>query len=107
MSSRNSIFETVPIWTPTRRTGDPSVSPVVLSSRVQYLDLRANSRCSLLIAMTPTANRMRPIDTNAPTLISLVALESRTLTFRSAGQEVSQPGLFGGTGFVHGPHEVH
>src|SRR5262245_49855221 len=107
MSSRNSICDTVPICTPTRRTGDPSVRPLVLSSRVQYLDLRANSLCSLLIAMTPTANRMRPMDTKAPTLISLVALESRMLTLPSPGQEVAQPGLLGGAGFVHGSDEVH
>src|SRR2546427_4114796 len=105
--SGNSISATVPICTPTRRTGDPSARPLVLSKLVQYFALRANRRCSLLIAMTPTAKRMSPIDTNAPTLISFVALESRTVTFPSAAQEMKQPRFAGGSGLVHGAHEVH
>src|SRR6266581_4416952 len=107
MSSGNSISDTVPICTPTSRTGDPSVRPLVLSKRVQYFALRENSRCSLLIAMTPTANRIIPIDTNAPTLISFVALESCIVASPPAAQEMTQPGLVGRPGFGHGADEVH
>src|SRR5438093_5276717 len=107
MSSGNSISVTVPIWTPTRRTGDPSARPLVLSKCVQYLVLRENRRCSLLIAMTPTANRIRPIDTNAPTLISFVALESCIFASPPAAQEMAQPGLVGRPGLGHGADEQH
>src|SRR2546427_4488490 len=107
MSSGNSISDTVPICTPTSRTGDPSASPLVLSKRVQYFTLRENRRCSLLIAITPTANRITPIETKAPTLISLVALESRNRPFPAAAQEITQPRLPGSTGLVHAPDEIH
>src|SRR5437899_995106 len=107
MSSGNSISATVPICTPTRRTGDPSARPLVLSKRVQYFVLRANSRCSLLIAMTPRANRIMPIDTNAPTLISFVALESCIFAPPPAAQELAQPGLVGCPGLGHGADKVH
>src|SRR6266571_991679 len=107
MSSGNSISVTVPICTPTSRTGDPSASPLVLSNRVQYLLFRENSRCSLLIAMTPRANRIRPIETNAPTLISLVALDRRNGTLLAAAQEVTQARLPRFPRFVHRPNEVH
>src|SRR5882672_4603719 len=107
MSSGNSISVTVPICTPTRRTGDPSVSPLVLSKRVQYLLLRENRRCSLLMAMTPTANTISPIETNAPTLISLVALDSRNRPFPAAAQEVTQARLLRFPGLVHRPDEIH
>src|SRR6266704_1225117 len=107
MSSGNSISVTVPICTPTSRTGDPSVKPLVLSKRVQYLLLRENRRCSLLTAMTPTAKRIRPIETKAPTLISLVALDSRNRPFPAAAQEVTQARLPGLPCFLHAPDEIH
>src|SRR5213594_1511322 len=107
MSFGNSISETVPIWTPTRRTGDPSARPLVLSNWLQYFTLRENSLCSLLIAMTPRPKRMRPIDTNAPTLISLATLDSRIGASPPTAQEVPQPGCIRVPRFLHGPDEIH
>ena len=100
-----SVIE--PICTPTSLTGDPSVNPLVFSKLVQYRVLRENSRCSLLIVMTATANRMTPIETNAPTLISFVALDSRNRPLPAAAQEMSQSWLRRRAGLVHRPDKVH
>src|SRR5438445_5726702 len=107
MSSGNSISSTDPIWTPTSRTGDPTASPPVFSKRVQYRARLENNRRALLIAITPRAKRISPSETRAPTLTSLVALESRTRPFPSPRQEMPKAGVPAGPGLLDRPDEVH
>src|SRR5258706_10646657 len=59
------------------------------------------------MAITPTANRISPIETKAPTLTSLVALDSRIGHLPAPAQEMPQSRLPGHLGFLDGPHEVH
>src|SRR5260221_3959754 len=101
------MASTAPICTPTSRTGEPCASPPVFSKDVKYSTLRAKSLRSLLIAMTPTANRISPSETSAPTLTSLVALVSRTGAILSPAQEMPQPRSRARASFVDCADEIH